>query len=194
MSTFRGEDPDSTHLNQFFHSEVEIQGQLKDVLSLVGKYIHKLTLQILSRKGEFIQQTIGTVGHLEKLLQFDGRFLEIPCEDAFKILKNIDGGLVKTEGDGIKVSRQGEQFLLSQNNGNPLWLTYPDAITVPFYQALNNESKTARCADLLLGPGEIVGCGERHKTAEQVLESLNRQHVDATEYAWYLRMKREHPM
>ena len=52
---------------------------------------------------------------------------------------------------GQKVTRAGEQKLM-QHYGGAVWLTHMKHLSVPFYQAYDNETmETARCADLLLG-------------------------------------------
>jgi aspartyl/asparaginyl-tRNA synthetase len=43
MPTFRGEDPDARHLNQFFHSEAEIKGRFPNIQKVVNNYLHTLT-------------------------------------------------------------------------------------------------------------------------------------------------------
>jgi asparaginyl-tRNA synthetase len=48
----------------------------------------------------------------------------------------------------------------------------------------------AHCGDLLLGLGEVVGCGNRHSTAEQVLRALEQHMVDPAEYKWYVEMRK----
>ena len=57
-----------------------------------------------------------------------------------------------------------------------------------------NPEGTARCADLLLGSGEVVGCGERHTTAADTRRALLAHRVDPKAYEWYLRMKAIKPM
>ena len=49
-------------------------------------------------------------------------------------------------------------------------------------------------ADLLMGPGEVVGCGQRHKTASEVLEALARHSVESEPYEWYIGLKSEFPL
>lgn len=52
---------------------------------------------------------------------------------------------------GLKITRAGEQKLM-QHYGGAVWLTHMKHLSVPFYQAYDDETmETARCADLLLG-------------------------------------------
>ena len=76
-----------------------------------------------------------------------------------------------------------------------VWVTNYDELAVPFYQKLDTEIKgTTRNADLLMGIGETVGCGERHKNAEELLKALERHEVSPEEYEWYIEMKKQFPM
>jgi beta-aspartyl-peptidase (threonine type) len=65
-----------------------------------------------------------------------------------------------------------------------------DHISVPFYQASIEGSKKAHCSDLLLGLGKVVGCRNRHSTADQVLHALEQHIVDLSEYSWYVDMRK----
>ena len=42
LPSMRGEKPDKRHLNQFFHCEAEMRGNLTDIMQLVEKYINRL--------------------------------------------------------------------------------------------------------------------------------------------------------
>ena len=52
MPSFRGENTDERHLNQFYHSEVEIPGKLEDIISLGTEYIKYLSKKILEYYGD----------------------------------------------------------------------------------------------------------------------------------------------
>lgn len=68
-----------------------------------------------------------------------------------------------------------------------------DKAIVPFYQA-SQDSIHAKCADLLFGVGETVGCGERHKTGEEVRKALLEHQVNEEPYSWYIQMKEKYPL
>lgn len=85
--------------------------------------------------------------------------------------------------------------MLIQKFGGACWLEGMDHLSVPFYQAYSDSTKkTARCADFLLGLGEVLGCGNRHVTADQVLEALQHHEVDPEEYKWYIDIRRLKPL
>jgi len=70
-----------------------------------------------------------------------------------------------------------------------------DHLSVPFYQAYTDETCTkARCADLLLGNGEVLGLGERHTLSKDVLAALRHHQVSAEPYAWYMEIRDTKPV
>jgi asparaginyl-tRNA synthetase len=48
LPSLRGEDPDARHLNQFFHAEAEISGDLNELLPLIEGYVRYLSQTLLS--------------------------------------------------------------------------------------------------------------------------------------------------
>lgn len=196
----RGEDPDSTHLNQFCHVECELLGGLEDGIAVANRYVVDLTRSLLASCGREIEALAGSTAHMEDLLRLYRRH-----GDAFPIV-TLDEALALPEiaGDaaswsyavdghpqfGKTLTRKGEQALI-RRFGGACWLTEMDHLSVPFYQAYTDGSKTkGRCADFLLGLGEVIGCGNRHETAEQALEALQHHEVDPKEYDWYVDMRR----
>jgi asparaginyl-tRNA synthetase len=193
MPTFRGEDHDPLHLNQFFHSEAEFLGTLADAIPLASDYVRHCTMHLLSALGPEIEACAGTTRHMSQLLALNGNIPRIRFEDACRMLGDNDS-FYGRRTEGIKtISREGERALIREFGGF-VWLTNMPADSVPFYQAVETGSGYALCADLLFGPGEVVGLGERHVGAAQTLAALRRQGVATDEYEWYLRMKHEYPL
>jgi aspartyl/asparaginyl-tRNA synthetase len=190
MPTFRGEDPDDSHLNQFFHSEAEIVGGYEDVLTLVEDYVQRMSRVLLEEPVAAGLATVaGSLEHVEAVAA-DARFPRITFAEAVKIL---DGRHVEEKAPGAPaITRAGERELMA-HAGGPVWLTHPPHLSVPFYQAVESDG-TARCADLLMGIGEVVGCGERHATRTETEVALALHGVAASEYEWYLRMKESAPL
>lgn len=190
MPTFRGEDHDATHLNQFFHSEAEICGGLEDVMELIEKYVlHLIDAILADRVVGQVQAIAGTVDHLEKLSR-RRTFHRLTHAEAHAILG--DRGMARL-GDDFMVSRTGERELI-QRFGDGVWLTDPPRIAAPFYQGTTDQG-TATAADLLLSWGtEVAGCGARHCTGEDVRTALSDHHIAPADYEWYVRMKAERPM
>ena len=193
MPTFRGEDSDETHLNEFFHSEAEIRGSLDDAIILVNEYLHHCTTCLLESSGDEIRRAAGTVAHLEAYLASGPTVPQLTFSDAKDLLKG-DPRLFVTFPDGSSaISRAGERALLA-TCGPCLWLRHPECATVPFYQAIHPDGIHALSADFLIGVGEIVGCGERHSDSAAVVSALRAHEIDPIPYAWYLRMKEYLPL
>lgn len=77
--------------------------------------------------------------------------------------------------------------------GAAVWLTEMDHLSVPFYQAFvpHTNNVKALCANLLVGPGEILGLGQRHTNANEVSEALKMHEVPKEKYEWYLDIRDE---
>lgn len=193
MPTFRGEEPDRTHLNEFFHSEVEIRGTLDDIMSLVNEYITHCSRHLLETSSVLIASAAGTTKHLEDLIGLSGHVPEITFRDALEMLADDPEALSELPGGARTISRHGEMRLMKEVSPF-LWLKHPEHRSVPFYQAWLEDGVHARSADFLLGVGEVVGCGERHIDETSTRRALSHHGVDSSPYAWYLRMKRDYPL
>ncbi|OKI02726.1 hypothetical protein A6A06_16165 [Streptomyces sp. CB02923] len=190
MPTFRGEDPDATHLNQFFHSEAEIPGGLDDVIELVEAYIRALCGALLTASvAARLSALTGDLSHLRDMAARDS-FPRITFAEACEV---VDPEYVSEPEPGVRTLARGGEHQLIERFGGAVWVTHMPALAVPFYQA-GDDDGTARCADLLFGLGEVVGCGERHATKEATLRALDEHHVAPDKYDWYLHMKDAAPM
>lgn len=197
MPSFRGEDADSSHLSQFFHSEAEVRGGLDDVMALVENYLRYLVAELLQRHRELIADLAGTTEHLEAMLLDERPFTRLTFQDAVDFLGATSTHIAEVAVDGRvcrSLKRSGERKIMDRF-GDFTWVTHMDHMSVPFYQAtVNGEFETSLTADLLFGVGETVGAGERHETAEQVLAALDLHGVDSSTYEWYVEMRRAQPM
>ncbi|WNV85795.1 amino acid--tRNA ligase-related protein [Umezawaea sp. Da 62-37] len=192
MPSFRGEAADETHLNQFFHSEVEIQGGLDDVMAAADEYVRHLASTCLAQLGDELARVAGGIAHVERYLATPTA--RITVDEAVAVLTGQEGCVV-VNGDDLwpTVTRRGEQRLV-ELLGPSVWLTHFDHRAVPFYQAHDHTGTRALNADLLLGPGEVVGCGERHVTGDQVRDSLRAHAVAEGDYGWYVDLKSAYPL
>lgn len=192
MPSFRGESVDSTHLNQFFHSEAEIPGDLSDVIAVVEEYVNFLGRTALERLGETIKSIAGTTQHVEDFVAAK-KFKQMTLDEACSYLQDAPE-FVRDEGRWKTLTRAGEQKLI-RAFGPAVWVSHSDALSVPFYQAdaADHPGKTLN-ADLLFGLGEIAGCGQRHENRDQVLAALAAREVNPEHYDWYIRMKEARPM
>jgi asparaginyl-tRNA synthetase len=195
MPSFRGEDHDARHLNQFYHSEAEIQGGLDKVMELVGQYVHFLAVNILehSREGLRLMGQTHPI-HIERFVRAGGVIPVVRFSDAVQEL-GMDPRFVQQAPEGfLRISNAGEKVLI-QKYGGVVWLTHMPSLSVPFYQAEEHDDpQCSRTADLLMGIGETVGAGERHTHEGDVLKALERRKVPLEEYGWYVTMKKLRPM
>jgi asparaginyl-tRNA synthetase len=192
MPSFRGEECDESHLNQFFHSEAELPGGLDHCIATIEDYVRDLAMAVLERCGDAVGALAGTTSHLEKMTGLSA-FPRITLDEAIVHLGDDPNSV--TYRDGWRVlTRIGERRLMEEVSPI-LWVTHYDHLSVPFYQAYGDEDRrTALNGDLLFGVGESVGCGERHVDGEQARAALAHHKVPEETYAWYVRMKQERPM
>ncbi|HRK96844.1 MAG TPA: asparagine synthetase A [Alphaproteobacteria bacterium] len=194
MPTFRGEDPDSRHLNQFFHIEAEFCGELDDLIYTIEGLLIQYTQSIKISLGQELEQTgIGT-DHLDRFLTLaKGGLPRIRFQDACKLLGDDQNWYKFLDGSPISLTSEAEQELLKRF-GEAVWLTHLPKFGVPFYQADDSDGISSLCADLLIGIGETVGSGQRHHSYDNTLKALKERHIDPAAYEWYLRMKKEYPL
>ncbi|XP_045919050.1 uncharacterized protein LOC123979253 [Micropterus dolomieu] len=199
--SFRGEDPDSTHLNQFYHVECELLGDMDKAMSIAEGFLAHLTKAMLKKHSDMILSTAGTLTHVTAMLsKLDGKTAlpRVPLDQAIPMMPSADCLEWVQDGQaqfGRKLTRKGEQVLIKKYGG-AVWLTEMDHLGVPFYQAYvegTGQSK-AKAADLLLGLGETLGLGERHSTPEMVQEALRHHAVPEQSYKWYINMRQVKPL
>ena len=179
MPSFRGEKADERHLCQFYHSEAEIKGDLKDVMTLIEQYIKHLSKMIVKKLGPELKEMIGDISHIEKIANYKGHFPKVTFDQAEKELK-------KAHPKDIENMRLHDGLV---------WITNYDILAVPFYQRFDEKLKgTTKNADLLMGIGETVGCGERHANYKEITDSLKQHEVSEDEYKWYINMKKIKPL
>ncbi|XP_038123518.1 uncharacterized protein LOC119771541 [Cyprinodon tularosa] len=199
--SFRGEDPDATHLNQFYHVECELLGDMNKAISIAEGYLVHLTKCMLKHHSDMIQNSAGTLTHVTEFLskmEGENTLPRIPLDRAISMMPSADCLEWVQDGQphfGRKLTRKGERVLI-EKFGGAVWLTEMDHLGVPFYQAY--VEGTGRCkakaADLLLGLGETIGLGERHSSPEMVREALKHHAVAEESYKWYITMRKVMPL
>ena len=194
MPTFRGEQADERHLCQFYHSEAEIPGTLQDIMALAESYVLFLVRRLLELHRELLIQCCGDIGHIEAMAR-RSPFPKLTFQEAEQLMRemhphDIEHYIEHKEGYR-NITRLAERELA--NRYGAVWLTNYDDLAVPFYQKKAPDG-TACNADLLMGIGETIGCGERHGDEASLLAALERHQVVPDEYEWYITMKRRFPM
>lgn len=195
--SFRGEDPDPTHLNQFFHAECELRGDMEDAMKVAEGYIYSVTKTLYEQHGDVVREMAGTMDHIQKLLNnFDAQigFPRVTNDAAVEMIPSRACWEYVDEEDsklGRKLTRAGERFLIEKYGGF-VWLTEMDHLSVPFYQAYAEEhgKEKAKAADLLFGLGETLGLGERHATVQEATAALDHHEIPHDSYQWYLDIRK----
>ncbi|WP_346854956.1 amino acid--tRNA ligase-related protein [uncultured Draconibacterium sp.] len=192
MPTFRGEDTDERHLNEFVHSEVEIIGEFKDILVLAEKYISYIIKYVIRHNESTIYDMAGTINHIDKFLKKEA-FKKIHFEEALELLEQDENSIKHINTDFPTITAYGEKQLLKEF-GDFVWIINLPYSNVPFYQSRQNGSSFANAGDLLAGIGEILGCGERVFTEDELIESLKYHEINLHGYEWYFEMKKNKPL
>lgn len=200
LPSFRGENPDMRHLNQFYHCEAELRGQLDETLVVVDDLIHHLLSKILTQKNKsnyiIPSEQIQTIEYVSQ-----ATFPIITFDEACKLLQaNGLQSEIETHGFGRTLSREGEVSVvkLVSDNKLPIWIREFDRDTMPFYQKpIPTDKNKIFNADLIFPKideafgGEVVGCGQRQDSVVEILESMQRQGVhNHGQYDWYLELRK----
>ena len=198
--SFRREDLDPMHLNQFYHIECELRGTLNDGIEVAERYIVAVTQAIREKNKDIIRAIAGTIDHVDGLLsqhkKHAGHFPRITLDDALALGEIADNKtaweyvVADDHSKGRALTRIGERLLIQKFNG-AVWLTHMDHLSVPFYQAFSSQENTSKalCADFLLGPGEVLGLGQRHANPDEVRRALKMHEVPIEKYEWYLNIR-----
>ena len=203
MPSMRGENPDKRHLNQFFHCEMEMKGNLNDLKPIIEGYIKILCETILAAKNIINLIAVDperTKTVLKKVLQQD-KFDDISFDEAVKILEvNKKSEFINYTDKGRDIKPQGERFLSQILKLDiPFWISGFDRDRVPFYQkpdainfdkVINADMIFPAITDKSFG-GEVLGSGQRQNTAKEMYESLQRQNLDSKPYEWYIDLRRQ---
>ena len=202
LPSMRGESPDKIHLNQFFHCEAEIKGNIEKLTPIIEMYIKTLAETLLLMPNILEKLSLNykrTTYILNKILELK-KFPEITFDVAVNAL--IESGnktLVKFTKVGRDISTEGEIKVAEIFNfDTPFWVKNYDRDRVAFYQKPDpsNLNKVVN-ADLIFPPitkdafgGEVVGCGQRQDDAQEIIDSLSRQNIKSKPYEWYINLRR----
>ncbi len=199
LPSFRGEDPDDRHLNQFFHCEAELRGKLEDAMniaeglvkSICGKVLESYDKNVFSFKKNNFGEIKKGLNRKFKIVTFDEAEDILTKKGFGKLIEQHDFGRVLTREGEIKLAE-----ILSKDN-TPFWVIKYDRDTVAFYQKPDpdNINKVLN-ADLIFPSinggfgGEILGCGQRQDNKNELITSMKRQNVrNNGNYDWYLDLR-----
>lgn len=203
LPSMRGETPDARHLNQFYHCEAELVGTLEDAMDVAEGYVRRLCemvsavrplVDVMSDDAAATRQALAATAAVS-------RFPRITFDEAVDMLlaDPTTAEHVRVTPHGRDITAAGE-LALAQKLGHetPFWITHYDRDRVPFYQkpTVGRPDKVEN-ADLIfpaLRPGafggEVVGCGQRQDSAQEMYESLRRQNgISPDPYEWYIALR-----
>ncbi len=204
LPSMRGEDSDNRHLNQFFHCEMEMIGDLNRLVPLIEGYVKILCKTILSMKNiveKISENPQATKQYLEVTIKAK-MYPKITFDEAVEILiKNNKKDCINFTKKGRDITSRGELELMKiLKLKMPIWIMYYDRDRVPFYQKPKKDepNKTIN-ADLLFPAilknsfgGEIIGCGQRQDKSGEMYKSLKRQNnISPVPYEWYIDLRRK---
>ena len=201
LPSMRGEDPDKRHLNQFFHCEAEIKGNIVQLIPIIEGYI-KILSEVLLLMPNILEKISldykKTSLNLNKILELK-KFPEITFDEAVDaLIENGNKNLVNFTKLGRDISSEGEIKIAEIFNfKTSFWIRNYDRDRVPFYQKpVPEDLNKVINADLIFPPiiknafgGEIVGCGQRQDNAQEIVDSLSRQSIEPEPYEWYLNLR-----
>lgn len=202
LPSLRGENPDKRHLNQFFHCEIEIKGELEEAMHIAEEYVRYLSSgmaeckALVKRMSADPGKSLATAAAVAATKSFK----RITFDDACDMLEsNGYGKYINSSAHGRDINSKGELALMQMLHAEtPVWLTHFDRDRVPFYQKPDpRDSNKVLNADLLFPPlvedgfgGEILGLGQRQDTAGEIQGSLERQGLSPKPYEWYIDLRR----
>jgi asparaginyl-tRNA synthetase len=204
LPSFRGEDHNKRHLNQFYLCEAEIKGTLDDIFPLVEGYVKILCEALILLPNIINRISVDpqkTNQYLRSILR-EKEFKKITFDAAADLLiKKGSKNSVNITKFGRDITSKGETDLMKiMKRGLPVWIKNYDRDRVAFYQKPDplNREKVLN-ADLIFPPiiagafgGEIVGSGQRQDQTREIKESLRRQNINPAPYNWYIKL-RQHP-
>lgn len=201
LPSLRGETPDKRHLNQFYHCEIEITGEFKEVKRIAEDYIDSL-VHVLGDCEQLIRSISRNPDQTMEYLHTydDGDYIVVEFDKACSLLDdNGFGQYVNHTKHGRDINALGEiEIARILGATRPFWIVNFDRDRVPFYQKPDPKDKNKVInGDLIFPPlikdgfgGEILGAGQRQDDYQEMMESMKRQNVDSKPYDWYAELRK----
>ena len=120
--SFRGEDPDSSHLNQFYHVECELPGGMDDGMEVMERFVVSIADAMLRKHGRLIKSIAGDTSHISNLVAFAknpvARFPKVTLEEALEICGHDSDAwefaVPEAPEKGRKLTRRGERMVMAK--------------------------------------------------------------------------------
>ena len=122
---------DERHLNEFVHSEVEIIGDINDVMKLANRYIKYMIRYLLKHNSSEIKSIAGDITHMQDALKKP--FKQISYDQALQELQHIHGATEKLKDEIFNITKKGEKHLLQKYGDSCFsFLTIPPLFKATF--------------------------------------------------------------
>ncbi|MEK7518159.1 MAG: amino acid--tRNA ligase-related protein [Patescibacteria group bacterium] len=200
LPSFRGENSDHRHLNQFYHCEAELRGSylkcMKTAENLVKHIISAVIDSYRSSKFDFDTHNFKEIQNIRSL-----KFPILTFDDAQILLKKHKlSHLIELRPYGRVLTSKGEIRLaeIVGDNKVPIWVSKYDRDVVAFYQKPDpDDPEKVLNADLIFPSingrfgGEIIGLGQRQDNRKEMLRSMKRQKIKSiNSYKWYIDLRK----
>ncbi|MBN1410769.1 MAG: asparagine--tRNA ligase [Spirochaetales bacterium] len=194
--TFRAEHSNTVrHLSEFYMIEPEAAFfDINDDMDLAEaflKYVIRFVLDRCPEDMDFFNERIDktVLSTLDTILS--NRFVRMTYTEAIKELEKAKADFEFPVKWGIDLQAEHEKYLTEEVLRKPVILTdYPREIKA-FYMKLNDDGKTVRAMDVLVGRlGEIIGGSERETNPDKLTARMAEAGLNEENYKWYLDLRR----
>lgn len=194
--TFRAENSNTPrHLAEFWMIEPEMAFyELDDNMTLAEAFLKRIVKDALERCDEdmkFFNERIDKEVFTRLNSVMNNPFLRVSYTEAVDILLKSGQTWEFPVAWGSDLQSEHERYLTEKHFKSPVILyNYPRTLK-PFYMKVNEDGKTVRAMDVLVpGVGEIIGGSQREERLDVLEERMKEQHLNPTDYAWYLDLRR----
>lgn len=184
--SFRAEKSRTTrHLTEFWMLEAEkAYSDLEDIMKVEEELVGYVCKRVAEQKSELKTLNVDP----KKILEVVPPFERISYDKAIEIL----------HGDGVKLEwgedlGTEEERILTLKYKKPLFvIDYPKKAKAFYHYPDPNNPEKVKCADLLApgGYGEIIGGGQRIDDVEILLQRIQDENLDTSDYEWYIDLRR----
>ncbi len=186
--TFRAEKSSTRrHLTEFWMIDAEMAWMhQEDSLDIQERFIAYLIQRVLDN----CQIELKMLGRdIEKLRSYTKLpYPRISYDDAVKVLQDNDFQIEW----GVDFGSPEETFLANRFNSPFFIVNFPKAIKAFYMKRHPSRDDVVISADMLApeGYGEIIGGSERDTDYDYLKERIIAQHLDLSEYSWYLDLRK----
>nr|AGS53260.1 asparaginyl-tRNA synthetase [uncultured bacterium contig00001] len=186
--TFRAEKSKTRrHLTEFWMAEPEMAfAHLEDAIEL-GERLMKFILQrVLETKQAELKILERDQAPLENAL--NSEYLKMTYTESVERLKQLGSDIQWGQDYG-----NDDETMLMNSLDRPCWVhRFPKSFKAFYMEPDPDDPKLALGADLLApeGYGEIIGGGERASSLQYLLDQIEKEGLDESDYRWYLDVRR----